>query len=247
MAEVTWLVLGGSSPVGRAFAREALEKGHAVVLAGRDIADLETTAADARLRTGGDISVAEFDATEYDTHQGFIDKCVAGKSGALCVFVCFGAMPGQDEIDQDFSKALQTIEVNYLGAVSVLSRVAPVMEKERAGHIVALGSVAGDRGRRRNYVYGSSKAGLHTYLQGLRARLHGAGVSVTTVKPGFMDTQMTWGDPRVKSPPTPEAVAKACLRFAEKGADVKYYPRKWWAIMTVVKLIPERLFKRLNF
>jgi decaprenylphospho-beta-D-erythro-pentofuranosid-2-ulose 2-reductase len=247
MAELTWLVLGGSSPVGRAFAREALRKGHAVVLAGRDTADLEVTAEDARLRIGGDISVAEFDATAYDKHQEFVDACVENKRGALGVFICFGVMPGQDEIDGDFDKARQTIEVNYLGAVSVLSRVAPVLEKERAGHIVVLGSVAGDRGRRRNYVYGSAKAGLHTYLQGLRARLYAAGVSVTTVKPGFMDTQMTWGDPRVKRPPTPEAVARACLRFAEKGADVKYYPLKWWPIMTVVKLIPERVFKRLNF
>ena len=144
------------------------------------------------------------------------------------------------------SLAQQVIAVNYLGAVSILSRLAPRMAEEGGGAMVVLSSVAGDRGRPSNYVYGSAKAGLNAYLQGLRASYAAKGVRVTTVKPGFMDTSMTYGLPGMFLVASPEACARACLRFAVKGRDVAYFPAFWWFIMAVIRAIPERIFKRLR-
>jgi len=120
------------------------------------------------------------------------------------------------------------------------------LEAQRQGRVVALASVAGDRGRIKNYVYGSAKAGLATYLQGLRARLFRAGVSVTTVKPGFVDTAMTFGLPGMFLVADPADIARSCLKAAERGKDVIYAPFFWWAIMTIIRHIPERIFKRLG-
>ncbi|HEX2114477.1 MAG TPA: SDR family NAD(P)-dependent oxidoreductase, partial [Alphaproteobacteria bacterium] len=107
-------------------------------------------------------------------------------------------------------------------------------------------SVAGDRGRIKNYVYGSAKAGLSAYLQGLRARLFRSGVTVTTVKPGFVDTAMTFGLPGMFLVASPESVARACLAAARRGREEVYVPFFWWGIMTIIRNIPERIFKRLS-
>jgi short-subunit dehydrogenase len=113
--------------------------------------------------------------------------------------------------------------------------------------VVVLGSVAGDRGRLKNYVYGSAKAGLHAYTQGLRARLFRAGVTVTTIKPGFIDTPMTFGMRSGALMASPEACARACLRHSQRGSEVAYFPPIWRVIMLIIQGIPERLMKRLSF
>lgn len=242
----TWLILGASSSIARAFAREVAAQGCDVLLAGRDQDDLERSAADLRIRYGGRAEAIAFDAVAYDSHEAFVAECRRRTRGALNVFLAFGLMPGQAEMDADFALARKTIEATYLGAVSILSRLAPALEAQGTGHLVVLGSVAGDRGRLKNYLYGSAKAGLHHYLQGLRARLARSGISVTTIKPGFMDTAMTWGLPGLFLVASPQACARACLRFAEQGAEVRYVPRFWGGVMLVIKMIPERLFKRMN-
>ena len=245
--ESTWLVLGATSPVGRAFALEAAHHGSSLLLAGRNAEELETIAADIKLRAGQPVAVVMVDAEDFDGHQAFVDKCLAQRKGVMNVFLAFGAMYPQEAVDGDFTLAKRTINANYVGPVSILSRIAPVMEKQGEGSIVALGSVAGDRGRLKNYMYGSAKAGLHAYLQGLRARLFRAGVSVTTVKPGFVDTAMTWGLTMKLPMASPEKLAQACWRYAEKGVDTAYYPRFWWPIMSIIKLVPEKVFKRMRF
>ncbi len=136
--------------------------------------------------------------------------------------------------------------MNYTGAVSVLHRLAPYLEEQGDGHVVVLSSVAGDRGRLKNYVYGSAKAGLNAYLQGLRARLFRRGVSVTTVKPGFMDTDMTWGIEGMFLVASPDQAARACLKAAGKRRHVVYVPFFWWGIMTIIRHIPEFIFKKMN-
>lgn len=242
----TWLVLGASSPVARAFAREAASQGTHVILAGRDLDDLGHTAADLAVRYHARAEVIHFDATAYNTHEAFARACADMAPYELNVFLAFGIMYDQKRIDADFALAQRTIEVTYLGAVSVLTRLAPELERRSRGRICVLGSVAGDRGRPKNYVYGSAKAGLHAYLQGLRARLFRTGVTVTTIKPGFIDTAMTFGAPGVFLVVSPERCARACYRHALRGTEVVYVPRFWWAIMAVIKAIPERLFKRLK-
>jgi short-subunit dehydrogenase len=241
----TWIVLGASSSVGRAFARLAAAEGSDLVLAGRDADDLRRTAADVALRGNCRADVMPFDAEAVDSHAAFVDGCMR-RGGPVDVFLLFGAMPEQQAIDADFSLALRTIAVNYAGAVSVLSRMAPYLEVQGGGRVVVLSSVAGDRGRLKNYVYGSAKGALNLYLQGLRARLARSGVSVTTVKAGFLDTDMSYGMPGLFLVASPEDCARACLASSAKGRDVVYFPFFWRWIMAIIKAIPERVFKRLN-
>ncbi|MFW6027368.1 MAG: SDR family oxidoreductase [bacterium] len=246
MTSQTWLILGGSSSIARAFARLVAAEGADVLLAGRDIEDLRRTAADLRVRGGVPARTMEFDARALDTHDAFVRACRQRAEGRLNVFVAFGAMPDQSAAETDFAKALEAIHVNYIGTLSILSRLAPAMAEQEGGSIVVLGSVAGDRGRRKNYVYGSAKAGVHAYLQGLRARLAHRKVRVVTVKPGFLDTAMTWGLAGILFPARPEAAARACLRLARRGPETAYVPWFWGPVMAAIRLIPEPLFKRLN-
>jgi short-subunit dehydrogenase len=243
VTDTRWLVVGASSAVARAFARLVAEQGADVILAGRDLEDMERNAADLRVRGRGKVDVLSFDALDQSSHDAFV---AALPEGPLDVFVGFGLMHPQEELEREPALAQSVIAVNYLGVVSLLSRLAPRLAARGGGRIIVLSSVAGDRGRPSNYVYGSSKAGLNAYLQGLRARLAAKGVSVTTIKPGFLDTAMTFGLPGMFLVASPEACARACLRHATKGRDIAYFPAFWWLIMAIIKAIPERLFKRLK-
>lgn len=245
-AQNTWVVLGASSSIARAFAREAAQAGSALVLAGRDQADLQASAADIRLRSARSVEVLAFDAADTVSHAGFVQRCRALCNGRLNVFLAFGQMPAQTAVDADVQLLRNTIEANFLGAAAVLTQFAPVLEAQQAGHVVVIGSVAGDRGRIKNYVYGAAKAGLHAYAQGLRARLCRSGVTVLTVKPGFVDTAMSYGQPGLFLIAQPEALARAILRAVERGRLVLYYPWFWRWIMLVIRHIPERIFQRLN-
>ncbi|MGH6743025.1 MAG: SDR family NAD(P)-dependent oxidoreductase, partial [Bradyrhizobium sp.] len=206
---------------------------------------LERTAADVRVRTGRRAEAIAFDADPDSDHDGFVASCRA-RGVPLDVFLLFGAMPAQEAIDHDFALARQTVTVNYLGAMSILSRLGPLLAAQGGGSIVVLSSVSGDRGRRKNYVYGSAKAALNTYLQGLRSRFHDRGVTVTTIKAGFLDTAMSYGMPGLFLVASPAACARGCLAAARRRKDVAYFPAFWIFIMLVITLIPERIFKKIN-
>jgi short-subunit dehydrogenase len=244
-APQTWLVLGASSAIARAFAREAAARGADIILAGRDRGDLERTSADIAVSTGRDVSVVPFDALDTASHAALVEQ-VTARAGVLNVALLFGTMPEQADMDADPSLALSCIASNLTGAVSVLHRLAPVLEARGAGTVIGFGSVAGDRGRLKNYVYGATKSGLHTYLAGLRNRLGRAGVHVMTVKPGFVDTAMTFGLPGLFLVASPTQVARACLDSAAKQRDIIYVPFFWQGIMTIIRAVPERIFKRLS-
>jgi short-subunit dehydrogenase len=242
-----WLVLGASSAIARSFARAAAARGHDLLLAGRDAEDLERLAADVTVRHGVWAAGIPFDATDFGSHASFVAAVRETVQGRLDVFLCFARDIGQDALNDDPALALPVIAATYTGAVSVLQHLAPLIEEQKAGRVVIVGSVAGDRGRLKNYVYGSAKAGLHAYSQGLRARLWRAGASVTTVKPGFVDTALTWASPGMALVADPKQVGTACLAAAERGAEVVYLPGFWWVIMTIIRLLPERIAKRLSF
>ena len=240
-----WLILGASSAIARAFARQAAAAGADIILAGRDQADLERTAADIRISTGRSVTVAQFDALDRATHQALVSHCAA-LPGIINVALLFGIMPDQAGMDADVGQAWACIDTGFAGAVAILQTLAPELEKRRGGVVVGFGSVAGDRGRLKNYIYGATKAGLHTYLAGLRNRLGRSGVHVMTVKPGFVDTAMTFGLPGMFLVASSDAVARACLAAVAKRRDVIYVPGFWWLIMTIIKAVPERVFKRLS-
>ena len=241
-----WLILGATSPIAREFARLAAAQGAEIVLAGRDLEDMERSAADIRVRSDRTVSVVEFDALDMASHEAFARRVDEEGEGTLGVFVAFGFMPSQTEIDAAPELGAHVISANFTGAVSILQWLKPVLEK-RKGVVVVLGSVAGDRGRASNYIYGSAKAGLHTFLQGLRIVLDRAGVRVINIKPGFIDTSMSWGS--VKDGPlmaTPRALAERALKLADgKGAGESYFPWFWFFIMTIIKSVPYRIFRKL--
>ncbi len=241
----TWLVLGASSAIARALAREAARRGAEVILAGRDDDDLRRTAADIVAAYGVGAAVRAFDTLDHAACAS-LAAAMAELPGVLNVAFCAGIMPEQADMDADPTLAARCMETNLTGAVFALQALAAVLEKRRAGTMIGFGSVAGDRGRLKNYVYGASKSGLHTYLAGLRNRLGRVGVHVMTVKPGFVDTAMTFGLPGLFLAAQPQSVAVACLNAAEKRRDVIYTPWFWRLIMLIIRSIPERIFKKLS-
>jgi NADP-dependent 3-hydroxy acid dehydrogenase YdfG len=243
----TWVILGASSAVARAFAREAASHGAALVLAGRDMEDLEHQAADLAIRYGVPAMPMRFEARDLATHAGFVAECRrrAG-DGLLNVFLAFGVMPDQAAADADPEVAAGMVEANFTGAASVLGALAPVLEAQRGGTVIALGSVAGDRGRKRNFLYGATKAALLVYLQGYAARLSGAGVRVLCIKAGPVDTGMTWALPKLPFMASPRGFAAAAWQRAGKGGGSAYLPGIWWPVMTIIRLLPTPIFNKLN-
>lgn len=244
MAE-TWIILGATSSMARAFARAVVEDGAGVLLAGRDMADLEASAADAAAR-GAPISEAlHFDARDPGTFAPIIERARA-IDGTINVAVFVGSMPPQSEIDADPSLVDGTVTDSYTGPARFLQTIAPLIEDRGTGTVVGVGSVAGDRGRIGNYVYGSAKAGFHTYLAGLRNRLTRAGAHVVTVKPGFVDTAMTWGIEGMFLVASPDKVARDILKAVKRKRNVIYTPFFWWGIMMIFRHIPEPIMKKLS-
>lgn len=241
----TWIILGGTSTIARAFARQAAERGEGVLLAGRDMDDLAATATDCGLAGAPLAEAIRFDARDAATF-GPILKRAKGIKGGVSVAVFVGSMPSQEEIDAAPGLIDGTITDNFSGPARFLTEIAPMLEEHGAGTVVGVGSVAGDRGRLGNYVYGAAKAGFHTYLSGLRNRLGRSGVHVMTVKPGTVDTAMTWGMDKLPFLAQPEKIARDILRAADRKKNVLYTPIIWWPVMTIIRLIPEPIFKKMQ-
>lgn len=241
----TWIILGGTSTIARAFAREAARRGDGVLLAGRDMDDLKATASDCGLEGAPVAEAIAFDARDPVTFAPILKR--AGTiDGGISVAVFVGSMPSQDEIDAKPALIPGTITDNFSGPAQFLTEIAPMLEAQGSGTVVGVGSVAGDRGRLGNYVYGAAKAGFHTYLSGLRNRLGRSGVHVMTVKPGTVDTAMTWGMDKLPFLAPPEKIVRDIFRAADKKKNVLYTPIIWWPVMTIIRLIPETVFKKMK-
>jgi short-subunit dehydrogenase len=242
------VIVGASSEIGRAVVRELAQAGGSFVVAGRDAEELEILAGDVRLRSGATVIAIPLDVIAVDRHAEFLDACVAALGSVDGIVVCQGFLADQDQALEDWTLAEQMITVNYTSAVSLVNRFAAYMSSRGGGYICGISSVAGDRGRQSNFLYGSTKAAFSTYLDGLRNRLYRKGVAVITVKPGFVDTSMTWGmlNPRSPLVATPERVARDIARAIRKRKNVVYTPWFWAWIMLIIRLIPEPIFKRLS-
>ncbi len=242
------VILGALSGVARYIADGFAREGFAVALAGRDLEEMELLAADLRERHEVTCCCLKFDALDIDSHASFVQETTEAL-GALPggVVACFGYMADQTEAQRDFALIRKTLDTNLTGAISILERFAAAFEERQSGFMAALSSVAGDRGRKANYFYGAAKAGLSAYLQGLRNRLHASGVKVTTIKPGFMDTPMTYGmDLPGALVAAPQSAAQAMTRAILKGKNVVYVPFFWRYIMWIIRSIPEWQFKKMS-
>ena len=241
----TWIVLGATSTIARAFAREAAKRGHGLILAGRDMEDLAATAADCSARGAPAAQALAFDARDPASFAPILEAA-RQTGGTVNAAVFVGSMPPQEAIDADPGLIAGVVTDSFTGPAAFLTALAPLLEERGMGTIVGVGSVAGDRGRLGNYVYGAAKAGFHTYLSGLRNRLGRSGVHVVTVKPGTVDTAMTWGMDKLPFLAPPDKIVADIFRAVRKKKDVLYTPFIWWPVMTVIRLIPERIFKKLS-
>lgn len=238
------LIIGAKSDIAKEVARVYAKNGYNIYLASRQSEDLKDLANDIKIRSNLDVKLCEFDIAKFETHQDFYNSL---QEKPLGVIVVAGYMAEQKDCENDFEKTLNTINVNFTGAISILNIISNDMEKNKNGFIVGVSSVAGDRGRKANYIYGSSKAGFSAYLSGLRNRLFESKVQVLTVKPGFVATKMTAGlDLPQKLTAQPEEVAKDIFVAQQKGKDVLYTKGIWRLIMLIIKHIPEVIFKKLS-
>ena len=241
----TWIILGATSSMARALARALAARGDGLLLAGRDLEDLQRLASDCALRGARLAEPHAFDARDPATFGPLIDRARA-EDGILNAAVFVGSMPEQAAIDADPALIDGTVVDSFAGPARFLQALAPEIERRGAGCVVGVGSVAGDRGRIGNYVYGAAKAGFAAYLSGLRNRLTRAGGHVVTVKPGFVDTAMTWGIEGMFLVAPPEKVARDILRAVRRKRNVIYTPFFWRFIMLIIRNIPESVFKRAS-
>lgn len=239
------LILGATSDIGRALALRLAQKGDHFLLAARDAEEGTRTAADLRIRSGAEATFVSFDAAQLTTHRDFIDRAIATLGGLDGVIVCFGHLGDQAVAQADFAEAARTIELNFTAAVALLEPAAALLEKQGSGFILGLSSIAGERGRRGNYIYGAAKSAFTTYLEGLAHRLAPRGVRVKIAQLGFVRSKMTRGLPMPWFlQTTPEHAARGLVRLLRSKRQSAYVPRRWMFVMAIVRALPAWLFNK---
>lgn len=240
------IALGATSAIAQATLRLLAERREAFFLVGRNPQKLAAVRDD--LLTRGASSVTTFVADLDDTgaHPAMLTHAVTALGGLDLAFLAHGVLGDQPAAEKDYAVAEAILRTNFLSAVSLVTWLANYFEAERRGSIAVVSSVAGDRGRKSNYVYGASKGGLNIFLDGVRNRIDGAGVQVLTIKPGFVATPMTAHLKKNALFADPAKVAKHIVRAIEKRKDVVYTPPFWALIMLAVRAVPRRVFKKMN-
>ncbi len=238
------LIVGATSDIAKSVAREYAKSGYNLYLSGRDIERLEDFAKDLNISTQKEIKLIELDILDFESHQNIYNSLEPKPVGVISAV---GYLGDQKRALADFQESKKIIDTNYTGVVSLFNIVANDFEAKKSGFIVGISSVAGDRGRESNYIYGSAKAAFSTYLSGLRNRLSKSNIDVLTVKPGFVDTKMTKDMDLPKAlVATPQEVAKDILKAQQNSNDIIYTKWFWRYIMWIIKAIPEWKFKKMN-
>jgi decaprenylphospho-beta-D-erythro-pentofuranosid-2-ulose 2-reductase len=240
----TALILGASSDMAIAIAEKFASRGFNIQLAARNVSRLEALQSDLAIKYTSRVSIHEFDALAYDTHESFFSELEPKPDVTVCVF---GSLGENDKAAEDWDQASKIINTNYTGAVSILNIIARYYASQHEGVIAAISSVAGERGRQSNYFYGSAKAGFTAYLSGLRNSMYHHGVHVATIQPGFVYTKMTENLELPKMlTAKPEEVADAVYSAVTNKKNVVFVKWYWRYIMMIIKNIPEFVFKKLK-
>jgi short-subunit dehydrogenase len=240
------VIFGATSAIAQGFARQAAAQGDALFLVGRSAEKLSAVAEDSRVRGASSVHAAIADLDDLSRHRSLLEDAERALGGLDAALVAHGALTDQAAAQRDFAIVERDVHTNFLSAASILTIVANHFEAKRAGTIAAISSVAGDRGRQSNYIYGATKAALTAFLSGLRSRLAPHGVAVVTIKPGFVDTPMTAHLAKSALFAKPDDVGRRIYRALERRQDVVYVPFFWAFVMLIVRAVPERLFKRLK-
>lgn len=239
------LIVGAASAIAEATARIFAERGDALFLVGRNATVLTSIAMDLRVRGAREVGVEAMDANDLAAHEPMLDRAEKLLGGLDTVLIAYGTLSDQKACERSAALTVQELGNNAVSVAALLTHIAARLEQRRAGAIAVISSVAGDRGRQSNYVYGSAKALVTAFLSGLRQRLYKSGVAVITLKPGFVDTPMTAAFRKGFLWATPQQVAAGIVRAIDRSTPVAYLPAFWRPIMFLIRLIPERLFRRL--
>ena len=240
------LVLGATSGIAQACTRLWANRGDHLFLVARNAGRLAVVAADARTRGAAsvDTAVADLDRTEH--HADLLAHAINSLGGLDVAYLALGVLGNQSKAERSFYDAAQIVHTNYTAPVSLLTWLANYCAQRHAGTIAVLSSVAGERGRKSNYIYGSSKAGLTAFADGLRNRIDREGVHVMTIKPGPVKTSMTEGTKGQERFADVNKVAATIVKAIDKRQDIVYVPGDWRMKMAIVRAIPERIFKKMN-
>lgn len=239
-------IFGATSAIASATALLLAKQGARLFLIGRDPERTKAVASDIQTRTGAWVDCTAVDLNDTEAHAGLIGLAREKLEGLDGILIAHGVLGDQDLANRDFGAAEQVIRTNFLSAASILTAAAPIFEQQKAGCMVAIGSVAGDRGRQSNYVYGASKGALEIFVQGLRNRMAQSGVQVLLVKPGFVDTPMTRHLRKNPAFASPETIAQGIVTAIRKRKNCVYLPWFWSWIMLGIRNIPEPVFKRMK-
>ena len=241
------LIIGATSAIAEAAARIFATRGDALFLIARNAEHLRAVVADLNIRGAARADSATLDVTDFAAHDAVIEKAERDLGGIDIALIAHGTLSDQAQCEQSVDVMRREFDVNALSTLALLTALAGRMEARRNGTLAVISSVAGDRGRQSNYVYGAAKAAVSTFLGGLRQRLAKSGVTVLTIKPGFVDTPMTaaiankgalWAQP--------DRVAAGIVQAIDRGRNIVYLPWFWRWIMLGIRHIPEPLFKRLK-
>jgi len=241
------LIIGATSAIAEAVAKQYAAKKDNIYLLARNEARLATIAADLKIRGAASVNTAAFEANDTSSHEALLTQAKTTLGSFDIVLVAHGTLGNQKACEESAQKTLQELQTNAISTIALLTHLGNIMEKQGKGTLAVISSVAGDRGRPSNYVYGTAKAAVSTFCEGLQARLYKKGIHVLTIKPGMVETPMTDGIdlPRLLVA-KPDEVGLDIVRAIERNVDVLYTPRYWRYVMGGIIHIPRKLFKKLN-
>jgi short-subunit dehydrogenase len=241
------LIIGATSAIAEAAARIFATRGDALFLVARNAEHLRAVVADLNIRGAVRADSATLEVTDFAAHEAVVEKAERDLGGIDVALIAHGTLSDQAQCEQSVDVMRREFDINALSTLALLTALANRMEARRSGTLAVISSVAGDRGRQSNYVYGAAKAAVSTFLGGLRQRLAKCGVTVLTIKPGFVDTPMTAGIANKGALwAQPDRVAAGIVQAIDRGRNIVYLPWFWRWIMLVIRHIPEPLFKRLK-
>lgn len=240
------LIIGASSGIGRECAHVFSSEGHSVICSSRDKDELSNLVCDLSIRYNYKAYAVPLDLTQLTCINNFVKEIYSIFQKLDCVIITAGTMPPDGVDYSDQNALLNTAMTNYIGIAALINDISKRMTEVSAGTIICLSSVAGDRGRQSNFIYGASKSALNTYLQGLRMKLNRHNIQVITVLPGYVDTLMSYGKVKAVLAVSPSYFAKRIYKLSNSQQNIVYVPTIWWLVAKVLKSIPEAIYKRLH-
>lgn len=241
------LIIGATSAIAKATARSYAEQGCSLHLIARREDQLELLASDLIVRGASKVSHGTLDLNKFSEHGKTLGAAFTELGGVDIAIICHGSLPDQEKVETNFKQALKEINTNGISVISLLTELAPKFIEQQQGTIAVITSVAGDRGRQPNFVYGAAKSLVSTYLQGMRGKLLAHNVHIVDIRPGLVDSPMTAQFPKGPLWSSPEVIAQKIVKSIRRGSHTVYAPGYWRVIMFVVGAIPEVVFKRLKF